>query len=81
MSLCSSQIMCVCVYREQKSLLSVQPLHTFPAAAFQMTPCSLGRVYEALCEASGEYLWFRESDRRECRQSANVLSLHLNAVA
>ena len=33
----------ICVYSEQKSLLSVRVLLTFPAAGFQMTPCSLGR--------------------------------------
>lgn len=66
----------ICVYSEQKSLLSVLVLHTFPAAGFQMTPCSLGWVYGALCETSGEYLWFGESDRRECRRLANVLSVY-----
>lgn len=66
----------ICVYSEQKSPLSVWVLHTFPAAGFQVTPCSLDRVYGALCETGGGYLWFGESDRRECRRPANVLPVY-----
>lgn len=47
-------------------------LNTFPAAGFLTTPCSWSGVWGSLC-ASGGYLWFGESDCRECRQPAKVL--------